>query len=170
MEAEENGWQKVEWLVASLSSDLSLTRNHRWKLLLRPAHLPIIRDLVLPPLPENITVDKIFADHLRYIKDQVKAYITSTYGSGQDIWENLSKTMYLLLTTPNGWEGSQQNRMRQAAITAGFVDEDGGRRVKFVTEAEVRSLTVSIKAGSWYFQAAVLYAADSGSVEDWLVV
>jgi hypothetical protein len=60
--------------------------------------------------------------------------------------------------------------MRQAAITAGFVDEDGGRRVKFVTEAEVRSLTVSIKAGSWYFQAAVLYAADSGSVEDWLVV
>ncbi|KAJ7302367.1 hypothetical protein DFH08DRAFT_794556 [Mycena albidolilacea] len=137
MEAEENGWQKVEW----------------WKLLLRPAHLPIIRDLVLPPLPQNVTVDKIFADHLRYIKDQVKAYITSTYGSGQDIWENLSKTMYLVLTTPNGWEGSQQNRMRRAAITAGFVDEDGGRRVKFVTEAE----------------AAVLYAADSGSVEDWLV-
>ncbi|KAJ7302369.1 hypothetical protein DFH08DRAFT_74471 [Mycena albidolilacea] len=137
MEAEEHGWTRVEW----------------WKLLLRPAHLPIIRDLVLPPLPRNVTIDRIFADHLRYIKDQVKAYITSTYGSGDDIWETLSKTMYVILTTPNGWEGSQQSRMRQAAISAGLVDTDGGRRVKFVTEAE----------------AAVLYAADSGSVEDWLV-
>ncbi|KAF7361375.1 hypothetical protein MSAN_01170300 [Mycena sanguinolenta] len=135
MEAEENGWTRVEW----------------WKLLLRPAHLPIIKDLVLPPLPHNVTVDKIFADHLRYIKDQ--AYISSTYGSGGDIWDVLSQTMYVILTTPNGWEGSQQNRMRQAAINAGLVDQDGGRRVRFVTEAE----------------AAVLYAADSGSVEDWLV-
>ncbi|KAJ7629515.1 hypothetical protein DFH06DRAFT_1225951 [Mycena polygramma] len=136
MEAEENEWTKVEW----------------WKLFLRPAHLPIIRDLVLPPLPENITADQIFTDHLRYIKDQVKAYITSTYGSGGDIWDILSPTMYVILTTPNGWEGSQQNRMRQAAIDAGLVDAAGGRRVRFVTEAE----------------AAVLYAADSGSVEDWL--
>ncbi|KAJ6558127.1 hypothetical protein B0H19DRAFT_129158 [Mycena capillaripes] len=137
IEAEENGWVKVEW----------------WKLLLRPAHLPIIRDLVLPPLPRNVTVDKIFADHLRYIKDQVKAYITSTYGSGGNIWDVLSPTMYVILTTPNGWEGSQQSRMRQAAIDAGLVDNAGGRRVRFVTEAE----------------AAVLYAADSGSVGDWLV-
>ncbi|KAJ7021478.1 hypothetical protein C8F04DRAFT_267963 [Mycena alexandri] len=137
MVAEENEWVKVEW----------------WKLLLRPAHLPIIKDLVLPPLPPNIQVDQIFSDHLRYIKDQVKAYITSTYGSGGDIWDILSPTMYVILTTPNGWEGSQQNRMRQAAIKAGLVDEEGGRRVKFVTEAE----------------AAVLYAADSGSVNDWLV-
>ncbi|KAJ7912524.1 hypothetical protein B0H13DRAFT_2232477 [Mycena leptocephala] len=137
IEAEENGWVKVEW----------------WKLLLRPAHLPIIRDLALPPLPNNVTVDKIFADHLRYIKDQVKAYITSTYGSGDNIWDILSQTMYVILTTPNGWEGSQQGRMRQAAINAGLVDQAGGRRVRFVTEAE----------------AAVLYAADSGSVGDWLV-
>ncbi|KAJ7153014.1 hypothetical protein C8R46DRAFT_479992 [Mycena filopes] len=137
IEAEESGWVKVEW----------------WKLLLRPAHLPIIKDLVLPPLPPNITVDQIFSDHLRYIKDQVKAYITSTYGSGGDIWDILSPTMYVILTTPNGFEGAQQNRMRKAAIKAGLVDEEGGRRVKFVTEAE----------------AAVLYATDSGSVNDWLV-
>ncbi|KAJ6515205.1 hypothetical protein C8R47DRAFT_507281 [Mycena vitilis] len=137
MEAEENGWVKVEW----------------WKLLLRPAHLPIIRDLVLPPLPKHVTVDKIFADHLRYIKEQIKAHVTSAYGSGGDIWDVLSSTMYVVLTTPNGWEGSQQSRMRQAAIDAGLVDTAGGRRVRFVTEAE----------------AAVLYATDSGSVEDWLV-
>ncbi|KAJ7641484.1 hypothetical protein FB45DRAFT_358285 [Roridomyces roridus] len=137
IEAEENGWKKTEW----------------WKLAMRSGHLPLIRDLTLPPLSPGVTVDQIFADHLRYIKDQVKAYITSTYGSGENIWNTLFPTMYVILTTPNGWEGSQQNRMRQAAIKAGLVDENGGRRVKFVTEAE----------------AAVLYAADSGSVGDWLV-
>ncbi|KAJ7471922.1 hypothetical protein FB451DRAFT_311117 [Mycena latifolia] len=137
IEAEENGWFKTEW----------------WKLRMRPGHLPIIQDLELPPLPPNVPVEQIFADHLRYIKEQVKAFITTTYGSGGNIWDILSPTMYVILTTPNGWEGSQQNRMRQAAIAAGLVDEAGGRRVKFVTEAE----------------AAVLYAADSGSVGDWLI-
>jgi hypothetical protein len=125
----------VRYLLLRL--DLQLKGVLRWKLLMRPAHLPIIRDLELPPLPKNVTVDKIFADHLRYIKDQVKAYITTTYGSGGNIWDLLSPTMYVILTTPNGWEGAQQSRMRQAAITAGLVDEAGGRRVKFVTEAEV---------------------------------
>lgn len=110
---------------------------------MRPAHLPIIRDLELPPLPNNVNVDKIFSDHLGYIKEQVKAYITTTYGSGGNIWDLLSPTMYVILTTPNGWEGAQQNRMRQAAITAGLVDQAGGRRVKFVTEAEVRLSGVS---------------------------
>ncbi|KAJ6491572.1 hypothetical protein DFH09DRAFT_1377208 [Mycena vulgaris] len=137
IEAEENGWYKTEW----------------WKLRMRPGHLPIIRDLELPPLPNDVSVDEIFEDHLGYIKEQVKTYITTTYGSGGNIWDLLSPTMYLILTTPNGWEGAQQSRMRQAAINAGLVDEAGGRRVKFVTEAE----------------AAVLYAVDSGSVGDWLV-
>ncbi|KAJ6632564.1 hypothetical protein B0H10DRAFT_2159684 [Mycena sp. CBHHK59/15] len=137
IEAEENDWMKAEW----------------WKLKLRPAHLPLIRNLTLPPLPPNVTVDDIFVHHLGYVKEQVKAYITATYGDGGNIWDALSPTMYIILTTPNGWEGSQQNRMRQAAIKAGLVDSEGGRRVRFVTEAE----------------AAVLYAADSGSVGDWLV-
>ncbi|KAF7290593.1 hypothetical protein MIND_01299400 [Mycena indigotica] len=137
IEAEENEWRKVEW----------------WKLHLRPSHLPIIRDLQLPPLPAGVTLQKIFTDFLRYIKDQIKAYITQTYGSGGNLWDVLSPTMYVILTTPNGWEGSQQSRMREAAIAAGLVSHDGGRRVRFVTEAE----------------AAVLYAADSGNVEDWLV-
>ncbi|KZP16338.1 hypothetical protein FIBSPDRAFT_794606 [Athelia psychrophila] len=137
IKAEEEEWRKTEW----------------WKLHLRPSHLPIIKDLKLPSLPANVTVDDIFADHLGYVNRQVKEYITSTYGDGANIWDTLSPTMYVILTTPNGWEGSQQNRMRQAAIKAGLVDANGGQRVKFVSEAE----------------AAVLYAADTGSVNDWLV-
>ncbi|KAJ7675457.1 hypothetical protein B0H17DRAFT_1182843 [Mycena rosella] len=137
IEAEDNGWVKAEW----------------WKLLLRPSHLPIIQDLKLPPLPPNVTLDDVFAHHLGYVKEQVKAYITTTYGEGGTIWDALSATMYVILTTPNGWEGSQQRRMREAAIRAGLVDKAGGRRVKFVTEAE----------------AAVLYAVESGAVNEWLV-
>jgi len=113
-----------------------ITTYTRWKLHLRPAHLPIIRNLDLPKLPSMVTVDLVFSDFLRYIKDQVQAYIIATYGDGKDIWETLSPSMYVVLTTPNGWEGSQQNRMRKAAIAAGLVDADGGRRVRFVTEAE----------------------------------
>ncbi|KAJ7153012.1 hypothetical protein C8R46DRAFT_1121030 [Mycena filopes] len=137
IEAEENGWFRAEW----------------WKLLLRPSHLSIIQDLDLPPLPANVTLDDVFAHHLGYVKDQVKAYITTTYGEGGNIWDTLSPTMYIILSHPNGWEGAQQRRMREAAIRAGLVDAAGGRRVRFVSEAE----------------AAVLYAADSGSVGDWLV-
>lgn len=82
-------------------------------------------------------MDDIFADHLRYVKKQVQDHITSSYGDGDNVWTSLSPSMYVILTTPNGWEGSQQHRMRQAAINGGLVTEDGGRRVKFVTEAEV---------------------------------
>jgi hypothetical protein len=113
------------------------TIENRWKLHLRPSHLPIIRDLLLPPLPPGKSVDDIFTDHLRYVCKQVQEYITTTYGDGGNIWNTLSPTMYVILTTPNGWEGSQQNRMRQAAIKGGLVDNGGGQRVKFVTEAEV---------------------------------
>lgn len=104
---------------------------------MRPAHLPTIQDLQLPPLPDNVALDDVFAHHLGYVKDQVKAYITTTYGEGSSIWDSLNPTMYVVLTTPNGWEGSQQKIMRAAAIRAGLVDAAGGRRVKFVSEAEV---------------------------------
>ncbi|KII84793.1 hypothetical protein PLICRDRAFT_701534 [Plicaturopsis crispa FD-325 SS-3] len=137
MEAESHEWFKAAW----------------WKLHMRPAHLPIIKSLSLPDLPPKLTVDNVFADHLRYIKDQIKDYLVATYGEGLNIWTSLYPTMYVILTTPNGWEGKQQNRMREAAIAAGLVDATGGRRIRFVTEAE----------------AAVLYAIDTGSVSDWLV-
>jgi hypothetical protein len=109
----------------------------RWKLHLRPAHLPLIHGLALPALPAGKTVDDVFADFLGYIRKQLEAYITNQYGAGADIWAALYPTMYVILTTPNGWEGGQQQRMRNAAIRAGLVDKDGGRRVRFVTEAEV---------------------------------
>jgi hypothetical protein len=85
-------------------------------------------------------VDDVFVDFLRYMIKRVRAVIEPKYANGKELWETLSPSMYIILTTPNGWEGVQQNRMRSAAIKAGIVDQDGGARIKFVTEAEVRTI------------------------------
>jgi hypothetical protein len=86
------------------------------------------------------SVDIILADFLGYIKNCIQEFITTSYGDGPLIWTTLYPQMDLILTTPNGWEGAQQQRMRTAAHKAGFVGQNGGQRVHFVTEAEVRLL------------------------------
>jgi hypothetical protein len=127
----------------------------RWKLHLRPGHLPIISDLALPTLPPSITVDKIFSNYLGYVKDRLQEYITTQYGEGAAIWNALSPSMEVVLTTPNGWEIGQQQRMRTAAQQSGLaVGKQSGKRVSFVSEAE----------------AAVLYAIESGCIGEWLQV
>jgi hypothetical protein len=99
----------------------------------------MIKDLNLPPLPKNVTVDDVLVDYLRYMLKQVQVYFEPKYADGKKLWETLSPGMVVILTTPNGWEGVQQNRMRTAAIKAGVVDQNGGARIKFVTEGEVRA-------------------------------
>jgi hypothetical protein len=109
----------------------------RFKLHLRPSHLPLIAGLDLPPLPPDKTVDDVFTDFLRFVKEQLQAYITARFAEGAQIWDVLSPTMDVVLTTPNGWELEQQQRMRASAQRAGLIPLDGGKRVRFVTEAEV---------------------------------
>jgi hypothetical protein len=118
-------------------STISVTIFARFKLYLRPAHLPLIDGLNLPPLPAGKTVDDVFADFLTFVKVQVQAYITKGFADGAGIWAALSSTMEVVLTTPNGWELEQQQRMRAAAQQAGLIPLGGGKRVRFVTEAEV---------------------------------
>lgn len=120
------------------TSRLTLALIPRWKLGLRPDHLPLLKGLQLPELPSNVSIDQIFADFFSFVKLQIMLYISRSYADGANIWETLEPSMYFILTTPNGWEGAQQDRMRKAAIKAGLVDQNGGRRIKFVTEAEVR--------------------------------
>jgi hypothetical protein len=128
----------VPGMIYDLSLPVKLT-NSRWKLHLRPTHLPLISNLKLPPLPPYVTsVDVVFADFLGYIKKCIEDFIITGHGGGDQIWAALYPTMHVILTTPNGWEGAQQQRMRTAAHKAGLVDRNGGQKVHFVTEAEVR--------------------------------
>jgi hypothetical protein len=106
---------------------------------MRPSHLPIINDLSLSPLPLMTTTDKIFTDFFTYVRQQLQQYIIDQYGDGANIWKALFPTMGVVLTAPNGWEITQQQRMRTAAMEAGLVlGREGGNRVQFVSEAEAR--------------------------------
>ncbi|TFK38488.1 hypothetical protein BDQ12DRAFT_606089 [Crucibulum laeve] len=126
----EHRWLKLEW----------------WKLVLRPAHL--LPEFVFPELPQGITVDKIFADFLSYIKECLQKYMQDAVAG--DKWGKLSLSLTLILTTPRCWLSEQQERMRVAAINSGLVESP--QQVRFVSEAE----------------AAVLYAADTGRIREWL--
>ncbi|EPQ53309.1 hypothetical protein GLOTRDRAFT_95283 [Gloeophyllum trabeum ATCC 11539] len=135
-EAELRDWEKSQW----------------FKLHLRPGYLPVVPGLSVPPLPARKTVVDAITDFLRYVKEEVIESIASSCGVGKASWMRLRSTLRLVLTTPNGWEGKQQHRMRVAAIQAGFVGKDDGNSVQFLSEPE----------------AAVLYAIETGSMDDWL--
>jgi hypothetical protein len=144
----------------------------RWKLHLRPAHLTVAGASAIPPLPSGITIERIFVDFLRYVKEQVAQYIQDRHANGAQLWSILYPTMAVVLTTPNGWEGAQQQTMRSAAAKAGLVDTQGLHRIRFVSEAEVsvHSLFRLPVMTHEYTQAAILFAIDSGCISTWLEV
>jgi len=105
---------------------------------LRPEYLAIPEGHSISPLPTGLTVDDILCDFFAYIKKNVQRFVDNSYASGDRYWDEFAETMVVVLTTPNGWEGQNQNRMRQAAIKAKLLVGDRVReRVRFVSEGEV---------------------------------
>jgi hypothetical protein len=131
--AEDEGWVKAEW----------------FKLHLRPRSQssPNI-SAEIPPLPPGKTVVQVFADFLRYLRDCAAFYIQDTHANGAELWESVKGDVDYVLSHPNGWEGAQQEMMRQAAALAGLIPNtpEGHGRVSFVTEGEA-SLHFSIQNG-----------------------
>jgi len=92
----------------------------------------------MTPLPPDLTIEDIFHDFFTYIKESVQKFLANSYTSGERLWDELAGRMVVILTTPNGWEGRHQNKMREAAIKAKLLIGDGVReRVRFVSEGEV---------------------------------
>jgi hypothetical protein len=93
---------------------------------------------MIPPLPQNKTIVKVFGDFLRYLYKCTQTYITETHASGAELWDSLEGHADFVLTHPNGWEGPQQAQMRSAAVHGGLIPDspDGHARVQFVTEGE----------------------------------
>ena len=92
----------------------------------------------IPPLPPNKTVVQVFADFLSYMLKCASSYIQDTHANGTGLWNSVKDNIYFILSHPNGWEGSEQNQMRRAAVLAGLVPDEpsGHSRVDFVTEGE----------------------------------
>jgi len=106
-------------------------------LALRPEYLDPPPGMTLPRLLPGLTVDDVFQDQFQYILENVRSYIVKSHTNGDALWKELYDLMYVILTTPNGWEGKDQQRMRIAAIKAGIVSEAHQSRVRFVSESEV---------------------------------
>ena len=91
---------------------------------------------------------EVFGDFLRYLLECASSYIQDTHANGTYLWNSVESDMDFVLSHPNGWEGTQQNEMRRAAVLAGFVpdNESGHARLSFVTEGEA-SLHFSVRNG-----------------------
>ncbi|KAI0708747.1 hypothetical protein C8T65DRAFT_740129 [Cerioporus squamosus] len=132
---------EAAWGDVEMESDYHQLTLSRWfKLHLRPDTLDTaeVNKEKIPPLPAGKTVVQVLADFMRYMVDCARTYISESEASGESLWNSVKDTVDFVLCHPNGWEGLQQSKMRQAAILAGLVPEtpEGHDRVHFVSEGE----------------------------------
>ena len=110
----------------------------------------------LPSLPCGKSVVQVLADFLKYIFTLSLEYAADNIPEGCKPWTQEGRDIEIVLTHPNGCEGPQQAKMRDAAVLAGMVpDSDAGyARIHFVSEGEAS------------FQACVLngHVSDMGEV------
>ncbi|KAH9850843.1 hypothetical protein C2E23DRAFT_869587 [Lenzites betulinus] len=131
------------------AEDLNLTFVEWFKLHLRPSRLDAVGTaLALRPLPSGKSVVDVFADFLAYLYRCTRSYISDVHASGDSIWESFEDRIDFVLSHPNGWEGLQQGKMREAAVKAKLVPDTaaGHARVHFITEGEA-SLNYCVRHG-----------------------
>lgn len=143
--AEDEEWQKVEWcvqtfyLLANTYQSAEFISCCRFKVRLKPHAFPETLSLSsLPPLPREKTVIQIIADFFSYLLGCTEGFIRDTHSIDLMVWKELMRSAVFVLSHPNGWEGSQQSKLRRAAILGGLIPDspEGRSRVKFVTEGE----------------------------------
>jgi hypothetical protein len=102
----------------------------------------------LAPLPSGKTVVDVISDFYSYLLSCTKDYLKDTHPvDGQSLWSSVEDDIHYVLSHPNGWEGIQQAKLREAAVKAGLVREaDSNDRVSFVTEGEA-SLNFCLRNG-----------------------
>lgn len=112
----------------------------RFKLHLRPSSLADSgnTDMQLKPLPKGKTAVDVFADVLKYLLACTKTFIQESHANGESLWNSVASTYEVILTHPNGWGGSQQTKMRDAALRAKLIPDTtaGAQRLHFLTEGE----------------------------------
>ncbi|OJA08938.1 hypothetical protein AZE42_05317, partial [Rhizopogon vesiculosus] len=99
--AKDDGWVKLEW----------------WKLHLRAEHLALshIREDDISPLPRGKSAVQVLADFMRYLFQCAGKYIQESH---LNLWRSVENSIEFVFTHPNGWEGPQQQQIRQAAELA----------------------------------------------------
>lgn len=98
---------------------------------------PSLTALEIPPLPKDVSIDKIYSDMLRWLIQHAKNFFKSHTVDGEEIWDRIGAHNTIILAIPNGWEIPQQHLLRKAivmsgALPANFKDD----QLDFVTEGE----------------------------------
>jgi hypothetical protein len=140
---------------------------------MKPSDLPppygapsnTITSLEIPPLPQGVTLLKVYSDFIRYIYGRARNFFIESTPNGQNVWNRLQEKTVLIFCTPNGWEISQQVFLREATVKAGAI---GGRRaeerIEFITEGEasVHYVIAHMKSNSWLKQNTLFAVIDAG--------
>ncbi|KIJ11257.1 hypothetical protein PAXINDRAFT_15797 [Paxillus involutus ATCC 200175] len=123
--------------IIELAANEQWTRLEWWKLYLRAKHLEAshFTDADIPALPKGKTAVQVLGDFMGYLFNSAKAYIKEAHTC---VWESIQDDIEFVLTHPNGWEGPQQQQIRNAAELGGLITagEDGQSRVHLLTEGE----------------------------------
>ncbi|CCM04651.1 uncharacterized protein FIBRA_06835 [Fibroporia radiculosa] len=154
LDAEDEGLVFVEWFKLHLRSDTLDTDN--------------LNKSTLPPLPQGKTVVQVFADFMSYLYSCARRRIIEIHASGESLWSSLEERIDFVLSHPNGWEGAQQQKMRQAAILGGLVpDSRAGRsRIHFVKLACISVLRMVSHVASLYSgQTVMVIDAGGGTID-----
>ncbi|KAI0086059.1 hypothetical protein BDY19DRAFT_895433 [Irpex rosettiformis] len=125
----------------------------------------------LPTFPDGKTAEDAFADFLRYLFACTRTYIIETHPGGEIFWNSVENHTEIILSHPNGWEGLQQSKMRDGAVSAGLIPDTlaGHQRIHFISEGEAslhyclnQGLAMdSIEAG----QSVMIIDAGGGTVD-----
>ncbi|KAF5349467.1 hypothetical protein D9757_012439 [Collybiopsis confluens] len=92
----------------------------------------------LPPLPQKKTAVDVFADFLKYlVKDCAEKFISESYpgGSSSPLHCDHCDREYVV-SHPNGWEGTEQQMLRQACVQALLMETFGSKNLHLVTDGE----------------------------------
>ncbi|KAG8797751.1 hypothetical protein FRC17_007656, partial [Serendipita sp. 399] len=122
--------------------------------------------LEIPPLPSQITLQRVFSDLIRYIFEKFQAFFELNTPNGSAVWSRLSSSIAIILPHPSVWDTQQQSFLKQAAQLAGIVqsEDDARLRIEFVTEDEA-SIHYSLRSLSdqtWLREGAMFAMMEAG--------
>jgi hypothetical protein len=121
--------------------------------------------LSYPPLPRGITIERVYADFIRFLYKATGEFFKQNINGGDKTWSKLQGTMEFIFAIPNGWDARQQGFLRDAAIEAGLLPRlKADDRIKFVTEAEasVHFAIAHSETKQWMKPGAVFAILDAG--------
>ncbi|KAK0196207.1 hypothetical protein F5146DRAFT_1028844 [Armillaria mellea] len=153
--AEDEGWVKY--------SSFKLHLRPRW------AHTQEI-NVAIAPLPPGKDVIEVFGDFYEYLVQCTLTFIQEAHPNGSDVLSFCEGHIEYIISHPNGWEGTQQKKLRRAAVYAGLIPDNnkGQERIHFVTEGEAslhfcidRGLSSFIKDG----EGVMIVDAGGGTVD-----